>query len=610
MKRITLTIIVLVLFINVFNFFLSVDICSAAGKTIYVKAGGGANYTTIQEAVDAAEQDDEIDEIFVYSGTYNEHVEILQDITLTGESKDSVIIDGSGGANEHVVYAHGSDGSEIEFRISGFTIKNAHGTGYDCLALSHVNNGEINDNKIMNSEKSDGIQIDHCSGITISGNTITGNTQGSGINLVVSTNNIINGLNQIQSNQIGVNLYQSQDNRIYNNKINGNTQSGISISQSPNNIFYKNDFLDNGQNAQDPSTNNWSYNNEGNYWDDYTGKDENHDGIGDTPYEVDIDTLDMYPLGYFVGENQQPVAFIDSISPSPATQGQTVSFNGLGTDNDGTIIEFKWTSSINGVISNLEDFTYSGLSKGTHTISFSVKDNNGDWSTPVTRTLTVNAASQQNHKPTAVIVAVKPNSADYGITITFSGRGTDQDNDNIVDYSWSSSIDGFLSGEPIFTKSDLSSGDHIISFEVKDENGAWSDKVTTYLTINPSSSQNKPPVADAGGPYSGNVNVSLSFNGSNSYDPDEDNIVSYEWDFGDGTNSTEANPTHIYSAVGNHTVTLTVTDDHGGKNTDSTYVNIAQPNNQNNNGTSKTPGFEILFVLIAIAFVLLLKRKI
>jgi len=603
MKRIILSILVLCLFITVLNFVLPVDISSAAGKIIYVNASGGANYTTIQDAVDAAESGDEI---FVYSGEYHENIVITKDIILTGQSKDDTTINGDN--NNHVVYAHGSEGNEIEIGISGFTIKNAGGTGNDCIALSYVNSGEINNNKIINSDQSDGIQLDHCNDITISGNTITSNTEGSGINLVASTNNIINGNNQIQSNQKGINLYLSQDNMIYNNKISGNTQIGISISQSSNNIFYKNDFSNNGQNAQDPGTNSWSYNNQGNYWDDYTGKDENDDGIGDTPYNVDIDTFDMYPLGYFAGENQQPVAFIDSISPSPATQGQTVTFNGHGTDSDGTIIEFEWTSSINGFLRNLEDFTYSGLSTGTHTISFRVKDNNGYWSTSVTRTLVVNAVSQQNHKPTAIIVAVKPESATYGTTITFSGKGTDIDGDNIVEYSWSSDIDGFLSDKPIFTKSDLSPGTHTISFKVKDENGAWSDVNTTYLTMNPSSSQNNPPVADAGGPYSGVVNISLSFNGSDSYDLDEDNILSYVWDFGDGTTGSGEHVEHMYNATSNYTVSLTVTDNHGSKNTSSTYANIAQPNNQNNNGTGKTPGFEFLFVIAAMAFILLWKK--
>lgn len=36
--------------------------------------------------------------------------------------------------------------------------------------------------------------------------------------------------------------------------------------------------------------------------------------------------------------------------------------------------------------------------------------------------------------------------------------------------------------------------------------------------------------------------------------------ISYQWDFGDGTTSTQAAPTHTYAVDGNHTVSLTVTD--------------------------------------------------
>jgi gliding motility-associated-like protein len=39
--------------------------------------------------------------------------------------------------------------------------------------------------------------------------------------------------------------------------------------------------------------------------------------------------------------------------------------------------------------------------------------------------------------------------------------------------------------------------------------------------------------------------------------------VNYLWDFGDGGSSTEANPIHDYTAPGEYTVTLIVTDEHG-----------------------------------------------
>ena len=56
-----------------------------------------------------------------------------------------------------------------------------------------------------------------------------------------------------------------------------------------------------------------------------------------------------------------------------------------------------------------------------------------------------------------------------------------------------------------------------------------------------------------------------------SSDPDG-SVVSWFWDFGDGTTSTQQNPTHRYESAGTYTVTLTVTDDDG--LTDSASENI------------------------------------
>jgi PKD repeat protein len=54
-------------------------------------------------------------------------------------------------------------------------------------------------------------------------------------------------------------------------------------------------------------------------------------------------------------------------------------------------------------------------------------------------------------------------------------------------------------------------------------------------------------------------------------------IVSWQWDFGDGGQSTEQNPTHSYGAAGTYPVTLTVADDQGQTDTESKSVTVTGP---------------------------------
>ncbi|MDP5060717.1 MAG: PKD domain-containing protein [Maribacter sp.] len=59
----------------------------------------------------------------------------------------------------------------------------------------------------------------------------------------------------------------------------------------------------------------------------------------------------------------------------------------------------------------------------------------------------------------------------------------------------------------------------------------------------------------------GPLPLTVDFNGGDS--TDDTGIVSYSWDFGDGTTGTGIQPTHIYTSVGTFSAELTVTDDDG-----------------------------------------------
>jgi peroxiredoxin len=90
-----------------------------------------------------------------------------------------------------------------------------------------------------------------------------------------------------------------------------------------------------------------------------------------------------------VKANQPPVAYIDSISPTEAMSGETITFTGHGTGTYGNIIAYSWRSNIDGELSDKDSFQASTLSDGKHTIDFRVQDDNGEWSEEMSCTLII-----------------------------------------------------------------------------------------------------------------------------------------------------------------------------------------------------------------------------
>jgi hypothetical protein len=82
------------------------------------------------------------------------------------------------------------------------------------------------------------------------------------------------------------------------------------------------------------------------------------------------------------------------------------------------------------------------------------------------------------------------------------------------------------------------------------------DTIQGLVVVNslPVANFNNPPVA-ACGPFPVQFSDSSYVTGGN--------VVSWFWDFGDGTSSTLQNPLHVYSASGSYDVSLTVTSDSG-----------------------------------------------
>ena len=182
--------------------------------------------------------------------------------------------------------------------IGGVKLQNCYGNG----DLNNV----IYDNTITTSAsypywQAYGVTIYMTQGNLIAKNNITNSR--AGIVADLSSYNTIVG-NTITDSYIGLASIQGGgENEFY-----GNTITGCSYSAAvagANNYYYHNNFIGNQNELADPNSlmgpNDqrsiyWSKNNQGNYWSNYTGIDANNDGIGDTPYVMDADNMDRYPL--------------------------------------------------------------------------------------------------------------------------------------------------------------------------------------------------------------------------------------------------------------------------------------------------------------------------
>jgi parallel beta-helix repeat protein len=114
--------------------------------------------------------------------------------------------------------------------------------------------------------------------------------------------------------------------------------------------------------------------------------------------------------------------------------------------------------------------------------------------------------------------------------------------------------------------------EYIISLTVIDDDG---DQAVTMGYVNV---MNVPPIADTGGSYIVSEGDDFAFDGTSTYDPGFLDVLTYIWDFGDGSDPVSGvnlqEPTHTYIEDGEYTITLTVTDDDGGFDSTSATVTV------------------------------------
>jgi PKD repeat protein len=264
-------------------------------------------------------------------------------------------------------------------------------------------------------------------------------------------------------------------------------------------------------------------------------------------------------------------ANISNVAPSPdagsdktSDEGDQVSFSGSATDpgvND--VLIYSWDFGDGGSASG-QNVNHTYVDDGVFNVTLSVDDGDGGIGTDQL-TVTVNNISPQN------VEAGNNQTTNEGTAVSFSGSATDPGVNDVLTYNWNFGDGQGATGQNVgHTYGD--NGNFQVVLTVDDgDGGAGADNLT--VTVN-----NVAPTASAGGPYSAVMHYPLQFNGS-ATDPGTDDVLTYEWDLDDDgqyDDYTGRYPVKTYTSAGTYNVSLRVTDDDGGSDTDNTTVEVSE----------------------------------
>ncbi len=176
--------------------------------------------------------------------------------------------------------------------VKNFVIRECKvGIWFDRVVGGVITNNTITGTHAFPFQATAGIFLWKGSNITIAGNQLTDNYQGIYIAYESNQNMVIQ--NNITSSDLGIgiedaNYNGTEKNRLYYNNIYNNT---VDVNTDTDGI----NVWDNGK--------------IGNYWGSYNGSDSNGDGVGDTPYVIDANQQDNYPLMALYGSKPPTTGF-------------------------------------------------------------------------------------------------------------------------------------------------------------------------------------------------------------------------------------------------------------------------------------------------------------
>lgn len=237
--------------------------------------------------------------------------------------------------------------------------------------------------------------------------------------------------------------------------------------------------------------------------------------------------------------------------------GLDVQFTDNSSDADGTIEAYQWDFD-DGQSSTVASPSHSFAAAGTYVVSLLVTDDDGAGDS-ITKAVTV---GPPNASPVADFTYTV-----NGLQVRFTDASSDSDGTIAVRRWHFGDNTTSTSANPTHTFS--AAGTYTVTLTVTDDDGAG-DSVAKDVTV---TAPNAPPTADFSFSAS-NLQVQFTDVSSDS----DGSIASRQWNFGDGSTSSQVNPGHIYAAAGTYTVRLTVTDNDDADATVSKSVSVVTAN--------------------------------
>jgi parallel beta-helix repeat protein len=226
--------------------------------TVYAGGNGPGNYSSIQDALENVTAGDIV---FVYQGTYHEHLVVTTPAHLMGENKNTTIIDGD--FTGYVVTLNAGNStlsgftiihSEMIFPFAGVYVTSDYNTILDTILTDNfygmqLGYGATHNTVFNNTVRHNGrcgIYFNHASQNYLSGNTISDHpVNGFGL-YEFSNNNSITHNSFFGNRDTGVNIRESYDTLVVNNTFSQNKLGLHSPAPEYHTIERDNIFSDNG----------------------------------------------------------------------------------------------------------------------------------------------------------------------------------------------------------------------------------------------------------------------------------------------------------------------------------------------------------------------------